>query len=818
MENALQTFVAVWPYVLLAIVALLVLKSSIVLVRGDKIVVLERKWIGREMPDGRTVALSGEVGILARILGPGFHFLIPFIYKKTYHDFKVILPGQVGLVTAITGAPLPGDKIMAKPVDCDMFQNGEAFLKHGGQKGRQLVILPEGEYRINPHLFDVSIQRGVNIAEDEIGLVESIAGQRVQRAGGNYGKPVQCDSFQNAVDFLENGGEKGPQIDFILPGYYRINRLMFNVRNVKQIEVPGGSIGLVEAMDGVRIEESRILGKKVQGHNSYFDGQAFIENGGEKGRQLEVLMPGKYRINTDLFNVNYGNSDNEWVDISASEVGIVTTLEGASINDKSKIAADELGLDVHNNYQDPQAYMDAGGQKGLQIPVLRAGKYAINPWFARVEKIPMTSVKIGSCGVVTSFVGPEGDDTSNDSVNAKIVENGHKGIWKDPLQPGMHPINTKICNVAIVPTIQILLSWAESNSTAHKLDSNLKTIVLRTKDAFDVSMDVNVIVHIPMQNAPKVIANLGSVEEMISQVLEPAISAHFRNAAQMTEALELYTKRAELQEAAKAHIAKVLGEHHIDSKDTLIADVVLPPELTLPVQRKQIAEQNKQMYAIQKQEEDSRIAFENSREQANQQKAVVESERDVDINRNKAQSEIATAEGEKQAKILRATGNADAVVLEANADATAERVRGDAKGAATYAIGSNEAKVIDEKGQATAKAYQKQVEAMGKSGFVQMMVMKEMAGLKDMKLIPDNVVVTGGEKGSSGTGSMLDNFLGLSIIEHLSGRPISPSFSPVVPGEKRENIVAKEVKPTPDSARKSRIVEKKSDPGSSKEV
>ncbi len=206
-------------------------------------------------------------------------------------------------------------------------------------------------------------------------------------------------------------------------------------------------------------------------------------------------------------------------------------------------------------------------------------------------KVDMVKVDIGFCGVVTSYVGPDGEDMTDDAVNAKIVKNGCKGIWADPLQPGKHPLNTKICKVDLVPTTQILLNWADNRSSAHDLDSNLTTITLRTADAFNVNMDVQVIVHIPVSNAPKVVANLGSVKNMISQVLEPAISSHFRNAAQYIMALDLYTKRKELQEKAKEHIDAVLKVHHIDSKDTLIADVVLPVELTKTVTDRQIAEQ-----------------------------------------------------------------------------------------------------------------------------------------------------------------------------------------------------------------------------------
>jgi hypothetical protein len=42
-----------------------------------------------------------------------------------------------------------------------------------------------------------------------------------------------------------------------------------------------------------------------------------------------------------------------------------------------------------NNLQNAAAFLAAGGQKGLQIPVLRSGNYAINPWFAANEQVPM---------------------------------------------------------------------------------------------------------------------------------------------------------------------------------------------------------------------------------------------------------------------------------------------------------------------------------------------------------------------------------------------------------------------------------------------
>jgi uncharacterized membrane protein YqiK len=755
--------------VVLALLAIFVLARSFTIARGNQIIVLERRWFGKQMPAGRTVALKDEVGVQARVLGPGFHLLFPFIYKVTKREFCVIHKNMVGVVRAIAGAPIPSGRFMALSVECDLFQDGEGFLRNGGQKGPQLAILPEGEYQINPHLFEVAEVPATMVADGEVGYVESIDGRPVARLGGNFGSPVECDSFQDADAFIRHGGQKGPQIAFLAPGNYRINTLMFRVQKMPITRIPGGKVGLVEATDGARIPEGRLLARHVTGHSNFFDGEAFLRDGGERGRQLDVLMPGVYRLNPLLFKVI---EIVDWTTIGPDQVGIVTVNDGKPIVDHTKIAADELSLEVHDNFQNPDAYLRAGGQKGLQIPVLRAGNYAINPWFAAVEKVDMVQVQIGNCGVVTSYVGAEGADLTSDDVNAKIVQNGKKGIWAEPLQPGKHPLNTKICKVDLVPTTQILLNWADTRSSAHELDSNLKTITLRTADAFNVNMDVSVIIHIPIRNAPKVIANLGSVRNMISQVLEPAISSHFRNAAQYIKALDLYTQRRELQEKAKEHIDSVLAVHHIDSKDTLIADVVLPTELTKTVTDRQIAEQEKKTFAIQKEAQEERRSLENAKAQANMQPKVVESERNVEIQKNLAEGRIKEAEGSKQAAILTAEGEAAATKLEAGGKAEATRLNAAADSEAIQKVGTAEAGVILAKGTSTAEAYKLEVGAMGREVFGQIRVIDRIASA-NLRFIPENLVIGGGGGGAGGGNDMVSGLFGIALLEKLTGRRFS---------------------------------------------
>lgn len=407
------------------ILLLILVYQSVAIAGGDEFITLERRWFGASMSDGRTIALRHEVGVQARTLGPGVHFLIPFIYTVAKHKFISIGTTQIGIVRAITGQPMPAGQYFARTVQCNLFQDGEAFLSNQGEKGSQLAILPPGQYQINPFLFRVDVKNAILIGENEVGVVEAVAGLPCP-IGRIFAAPVESDAFQDSDAFLRNGGQKGPQINVLPPGNYRINTELFHVENRPVTVIPNGHIGLITAMDGERIPDGNLLGRKIQGHSNFENGTAFIDRGGQKGHQLDVLMPGTYRVNTSLFVIS---AVVPWTHIGPDSIGIVTVLEGKPILDPNKIAADNLSLEIHNNFQNAAAFVEAGGQKGLQVAALRSGNYAVNPWFAAVDQVPMVEVKIGECGVVTSFVGDEGEDTTAADVNAKIVQNGKRGIW-----------------------------------------------------------------------------------------------------------------------------------------------------------------------------------------------------------------------------------------------------------------------------------------------------------------------------------------------------------------------------------------------------
>jgi len=194
--------------------------------------------------------------------------------------------------------------------------------------------------------------------------------------------------------------------------------------------------------------------------------------------------------------------------------------------------------------------------------------------------------------------------------------------------------------------------------------------------------------------------------------------------------------------------------------------VVLPVELTKTVTDRQIAEQEKKTFATQKEAQDERRNLENAKAQANMQPQVVESERNVEIQKNLAEGRIKEAEGSKQAAILMAEGQATAVKLQAGGKAEATKVNADADSEAIKKVGGAEAEIILAKGVSTAEAYKLEVAAMGREVFGQIRVVEKIAA-SDLKLIPDNLILGGG--GNDGN-AMVNGLFGIALLEKLSGR------------------------------------------------
>lgn len=551
-------------------------------------------------------------------------------------------------------------------------------------------------------------------------------------------------------------GEAGMQARPLAPGlYWRMWPWQYSIDMAPFTIIEQGSLGLVKAKDGAPLDTGRVLGKPVE-CDKFQDSQAFLENNGQKGPQAAFLTPGSYRINTFLFEIEKVPVTK----IQENKVGIITTLDGEPLH-KGEIAGGSVA--GHKNFQDPMAFINAGGMKGLQEDVILAGTYFLNPWFATVEQVDMIYIPIGYVGVVNSFVGPEGTDTSGDNFkHGNIVKRNQKGVWEDPLDPGKHPVNIYTHAVEIVPTTNIVLNWADGRTEAHELDKNLCTITVRSSDGFTFNLDVSQIIHVPRNEAPKVIARFGKMKNLISQVLEPTIANYFRNSAQKSDVIGFLANRVQRQQDAKEHISTVLATYNVIGVDTLIGDIVPPQALMKTLTDRKLAEQEKITYETQRHAQDERREFESAKAAADMQPEVVKSTRQVEINTQMAASKVAAAKGDAESRIINAKADAENKTIIAKADAEAKTINATADANATEVNGNAEAGKIKAIGLAEAEVTKQKTEAMGTEQYAIVRVAEALAS-NGVKLVPE-ILVSGKDNGGNG---IIDALIGNEMLKKL---------------------------------------------------
>ena len=360
--------------ILIGILVLLLAYQSVVIVGGKEIALIERRWLGKKMPQGRVVAMNNEVGIQARTLGPGMHFLIPFIYTAKKSEFIEIMDGKVGLIESVDGGSIPPGKIFAKVIQGhNSFQDGEAFLQNGGQKGPQIDILPPGKYRINPYLFKVSIASAVVIGKGQVGVVTSQDGNPIAPGRLLAASVPAHNNFEDGEKFLANGGQKGPQIDILLPGTYRINLSLFQVAAAPAAVIESAKVGLVTAKDGDPLPEKEYVAHSIAGHSDFQNANSFLKGGGERGPQLDVLKPGTYYINPVMFDVAFD-------DVAVVERGQVAVLvsnvgEEPTVEMQKRLGSTQIGA---TEEQGKEKYVVPKGYRGIQEEVAGPGKYYLN--------------------------------------------------------------------------------------------------------------------------------------------------------------------------------------------------------------------------------------------------------------------------------------------------------------------------------------------------------------------------------------------------------------------------------------------------------
>jgi hypothetical protein len=289
----------------LAIVAVLFILLFSIYSIGPTEIGLVRRRFGAKLPGDNPLAFRGEAGYQAEMLMPGLRFKLSLIFAVTKHPWVQVPAGQIGVVIAQVGMPLPiGAKSAVYKPEFGNFSDLNVFVEKGGQKGVQRPVLSPGTLApIHPAAFLVITKPevfGVPISTD-LSTLSRKKGQLTYRSFGLDEKQLEVTRIS------PHPTEAGRVLDMIgivtalegepLPAGDIASRLG-GFADIDALEKPGAGNPTTDA----RLFET-ILGSQNDKHSAYQDFQKFLDLGGKIGLQHDPLLYGAYNLNPFLLRV-----------------------------------------------------------------------------------------------------------------------------------------------------------------------------------------------------------------------------------------------------------------------------------------------------------------------------------------------------------------------------------------------------------------------------------------------------------------------------------------------------------------------------------
>lgn len=242
----------------IAVGLFLLASTSFVFIDANSVGHLKRIYALQELPPGRIIALEGQKGPQAEILGPGFHFmpLVRVLYQVEEFEVVKVPEGYYGEIVAVDGVSMPEGMFIAPKISDERMSamlNAKTFLTDGGYRGPQETVLKPGEYRLNRYLFDVRVKLADGRDDDSTRATIIPAGH-VGVVKSNVSKPgVSCVEEEVKASNVVVGALSVPLVpqgcvgiwrEPLLPGAYYLNRKAYQVTlvdtRVKTWEYKGG--------------------------------------------------------------------------------------------------------------------------------------------------------------------------------------------------------------------------------------------------------------------------------------------------------------------------------------------------------------------------------------------------------------------------------------------------------------------------------------------------------------------------------------------------------------------------------------------------
>jgi predicted Zn finger-like uncharacterized protein len=732
----------------LVVTGLIAFWLTTIYIPNNYVGVVEKLWsrLG-SVTEGSIIALEGEAGYQADLLRGGLHFGL-WRWQYRIHKIRLVtIPqGKIGYVYARDGEPLSPSQTLGRVVPCNNFQDARAFLigseeSGRGQRGRQRSILREGVYAINPALFIVISEDAVfRLPQHESRELETLVNYQRELSRINGFSPVVVGAPLRTFETADDQG-----------GDSRKKR-----SRPARVEETVGEIAV----------ECPSCHTQFTAPASDTPGEARTVKCPDCGMAVRIYGPAIPAAQAPL------DSEGQ---LGVDTIAIVTVHDGPSLA-PGEIIAPAVGNDAndphyHNNYQDPEAFLAAGGRRGRQYVPLTDGTYFINRWFATIEIIPKTVVPIGYVGVVVSYYGRVGRDTSGEAFrHGERVAEGERGVWERPLGPGKYPFNTYAGQIVLVPTTNFVLHWITGRSETHRYDESLRSIDLVTKDAYEPLLPLSVVVHIDYQKAPGVIQRFGDIKKLITQTLDPMLSAYFRDVAHKKTMLELLHLRDEIQKEAREELRRKFREFDIECVDVLIgkpdtAEAGGKIETLLEQLRiRQLSIEQLETYDRQKTAAEKLRTLNEAQAQATMQTQLTNARVEAQIAEQKGEADLARARKQAEQTVV----VADAELQRSRRQAEQTVVLAQAESQQRMLAGRGEAQKVMQVGLSEASVLLRKINSFGDPRLYALAVVAEHLSHSSQPLVPERLF-SAGSNGEVGQGTGLLGVLINLLVAEKSG-------------------------------------------------
>jgi regulator of protease activity HflC (stomatin/prohibitin superfamily) len=374
-----------------------------------------------------------------------------------------------------------------------------------------------------------------------------------------------------------------------------------------------------------------------------------------KGIQPGVLTEGRYFYNP----YNWDWEIRPQFEVPVGKIGVRIALAG-----------DDL----------PAGQVLAGqDQKGIQVDVLKPGRYPYNWYAEEIGLYEPVTVPPGFQGVVTLLAG-----TTPQNPNVVLVGTGERGVQKQTLAPGTYFLNPFATRVSLV----------DCRSKRFNLGEEAQMDFL-SADGFPVTLDGAIEFRVTPEKVAEVFVlynedhNGDSVdEEIIAKIITPESRSICRiNGSRLTGGQFISgVDREQFQENFDRTLKANCARQGIEILAVAITSIRPPEAIATPVREREVAKQQLTQYEQERLQQESEAQLKVQEVLAEQRKSLVEAEQSVVELTTKSQQEQGVAKTASEQRLAVAKigleavkARAQAITAEARANADVIRARNKAE-------------------------------------------------------------------------------------------------------------------------------------------